>query len=113
MTNTDSQLLEALPVRVRGVEVQDPVLTLFGDEWSFTIACPWEGEIGGRAVSWEDDDLEGRAWDLVGAELVSVRQEGAVARFGFSAGFLLVSPDTDVDPWVLRLPGGLLVGRRW
>jgi hypothetical protein len=112
MTNIDAQLLDALPVHVKGVEVQDPVLTLFGEEWSLTIACPWQGEVGGRPISWEDADLEDRVWDLVGAELVSVKQEGAAARFGFSAGTLLVTPDTDLDPWVLRLPGGLLVGRR-
>lgn len=112
MTNDDSQLLSALPLRVTGVEVQDPVLTLFGDNWSLTIACPWQGEVCGQSISWEDHDLDDRAWELVGEELVSVQHESSPARFAFSAGVLLVTPDTDMDPWVLKLPGGLLVGRR-
>jgi hypothetical protein len=109
MTGVDP--LAALPVRVEGVEVQDPILTVFGEGWALTIACPWEGTIGGRALSCEDGDLEDRCWDLVGEDLVAVRQDGPAVGFEFSTGTLIVTPDTDVDPWVLQLPGGLLVGR--
>jgi hypothetical protein len=111
MNGIESEVLVALPVRVEGIEVQDPVLVLFGEQWSLTVACPWSGTVRGRDLSWEDDDVEDRAWDLVGEELTSVQQEGRSIRFGFSGGTLLVTPDTDLDPWVLRLPGGLLVGR--
>jgi len=110
MSSIDPQLLEALPARVQGVEVQSPVLTVFGEQWSLTIACPWEGEVGGRALSWEDDDIVERAWNLVGEDLLAVLQDGSAVRFEFSAGTLIVTPDTDTDPWVLQLPGGLLVG---
>lgn len=103
--------LAGLPVRVQGVEVQDPILTLFGEGWGLTIACPWEGTIGGRALSWEDDDIEDRSWDLVGQDLVAVRHDGSMVKFEFSAGTLIATPDTDVDPWVLQLPGGVVVGR--
>lgn len=109
MTATDP--LAALPVRVDGVEVQDPILTLFGDGWSLTIACPWEATIGGRALTWEDDDLEDRSWDLIGQDLVALRQDGPGVKFEFSTGNLIAIPDTDVDPWVLEVPGGLVVGR--
>jgi hypothetical protein len=109
MTGID--LLAALPVRVQGVEVQDPILTLFGEGWALTIACPWEGTIGGCALSWVDRDVEDRSWDLVGEDLVAVRQGGPAVEFEFSTGSLIVTPDTDVDPWVLQLPGGLVVGR--
>lgn len=34
-----------LPVRVTGVEVQDPVIVLFGDGWSLSVACPWRGVV--------------------------------------------------------------------
>ena len=108
---TDIDPLAALPGRVQGVEVQDPILTLFGEGWALTIACPWEGTIGGRAVSWEDGEIEDRSWDLVGEDLVAVRQSGSAVQFEFTAGRLTVTPDTDADPWVLELPGGLLVGR--
>jgi hypothetical protein len=108
---TDIDPLAALPVRVQGVEVQDPILTLFGEGWALTIACPWEGTIGGRALSWEDPDIEDRSWDLVGEDLVAVRQGGPAVEFEFTTGSLTVTPDIDVDPWVLQLPGGLVVGR--
>lgn len=108
MTGIDP--LGALPVRVEGVEVQDPVLTMFGENWALTIACPWEGTIGGRSLSWEDRDLEDRSWDMVGEDLVAVRQDGPAVEFEFSNGSLIVTPDTDVDPWMLQLPGGLVVG---
>lgn len=110
MTGIDP--LAALPVRVDGVEVQDPILTLYGEGWALTIACPWQGTIGGRALSWEDGDLEDRSWDLVGEELVAVRQDGPAVEFRFSTGTLIASADTDMDPWVLELPGGLVVGRQ-
>lgn len=108
---TDIDLLAALPVRVQGVEVQDPILTLFGKGWALTIACPWEGTIGGHRVSWEDDDIEARSWETLGEDLVAVRQGDSTVDFEFTFGNLIVAPDTDVDPWVLQLPGGLLVGR--
>lgn len=109
MTGIDP--LEGLPVRIQGVEVQDPILVLFGERWGLTIACPWEGNIGGRALSWAGDDIEDRSWDLVGQDLIAVRQEGPVVRLEFSAATILMTPDTDIDPWVLQLPGGLVVGR--
>ena len=31
-----------LPRQIRGLEVNDPVLTLYGDDWSLTLMCPWE-----------------------------------------------------------------------
>ena len=34
----DSDPLTALPVRVRGVEEQAGILTLFGEDWGLTIA---------------------------------------------------------------------------
>lgn len=87
------------------------MITLFGDGWGLTIACPWEGTIGGRDISWEDDDIENRVWDLIGEDLVDVRETGAGTCFEFSSGTLTVAQDTDVDPWVLQIAGGLMVGR--
>lgn len=103
--------MKGLPVRVQGVEVQDPILVLFGDGWGLTIACPWRGTIAGRAASWEDDNIEDTALSLVGEELTAVLQDGQAVTFEFSIGSLTAIPDTDIDPWVLQLPDGLLVGR--
>ena len=38
-----------LPRQIRGLEVNDPVLTLYGDDWSLTLMCPWKIERAGRA----------------------------------------------------------------
>lgn len=111
MSLLDAHLLNDLPLRVVGVEVQSPVLTLFGDEWSLTIACPWDGIVGGRKMSWEDDDIEDWAWDLIGEDLVTVEEHGSAVRFKFLNASLTAAPDSDLDPWVLSLPGGVLVGR--
>lgn len=109
---TDIDPLVALPVRVKGVEVQDPIVIVYGEGWGLTIACPWQGAVDGQAVSWADGDIEDRFWSLVGEELVAVLQGGDITEFKFSSSTLIAIPDTDMDPWVLALPGGLIVGRR-
>ncbi|RMI14432.1 hypothetical protein [Cellulomonas triticagri] len=107
----DAHLLEALPLPVEGVEIQSPILTLFGREWNLTVACPWRGRIGSRDLDWEDDDMESVARDLIDSDLVAVRQVGASVEFAFSRGTLTATPDSNLDPWVMALPGGLMVGR--
>lgn len=75
------------------------------------LACPWDGVIRSVPLSWEDDDVEDRACELVGAELIFV-EEAAPGRvdFQFSNAVLRVRPDTDLDPWVLHLPDVIVVG---
>jgi hypothetical protein len=113
MSVIDFELLEALPVRVKYVGNQGPVLTVSGDQWGLTFMSPWEGTIGGRAISdhYDDDDINELALGLIGQDLVAVWQEGPSVRFEFSAASLVVTPDTDYSPWVLSLPGGFMVGR--
>ena len=67
----------------------------------------------GLPVSWEDDDVEDRAWDLVGMELMSV-DNGSAGEIDFhlTEATLRVRPDSDLDPWVLRLPSYIAVGTR-
>ncbi len=48
--------------------------------------------------------------ELVGESLVEVIQSGRSVWFKFSTSTLVVTPDTDLDPWVLTLPGGFMVG---
>jgi hypothetical protein len=107
---TDNVPQEDLPLRVTGIEVQDPMVTVFGEGWALTLACPWEGAIRDCRFSWEDDDVEDRAWDLVGQDLVAVDVSADAATFRFSSGWLKATPDTDFDPWVMRLPSGIFVG---
>ncbi|NTW38871.1 MAG: hypothetical protein HGA44_03115 [Cellulomonadaceae bacterium] len=61
-------------------------------------------------MSWLADGLEDQCWDLVGEDLVALRRDGPVVAFEFSAATLIATADTEVDPWVLQLPGGLVVG---
>lgn len=99
-----------LPRRVRGLEVQDPIVTVFGEDWSLTVACPWSGDVDGHMLSWEDESIEETLWDLVGQDLVSVDRLGPRVRFRFTEAELVAVPDSDLDPWVLTLPSGISVG---
>jgi hypothetical protein len=113
MSGIDFELLEVLPVRVKGVGEQGLILHMFGDQWGLELTSPWEGAIGGRAISsehYEDDYINELALDLIGQDLVAVRQEGLSVRFEFSAASLVVTPDSDYEPWVLTLPSGIFVG---
>lgn len=111
MNIIESHLLKALPVTVEGMEVQSPLVTPFGEGWYLTLACPWRGRIDGRELTWEDDQITGAVREFVGDDLVAVHQVGASVTFDFSRGTLTAAPDTDLDPWVISLPGGLMVGR--
>ena len=101
-----------LPRQVRGLEVNDPVLTLYGDDWSLTLMCPWKVEGPGGGFGWESESIEDDAWELVGQSLLSVSPTDVDPVFELSGGFsITVSADTDLDPWTLRLPHVLVVGR--
>ena len=103
--------LEDLPCRVRHVDVNDSVVVLAGDAWSLAVTCPWRGLLSGVEMSWLDPGIEDWLWHAVGEELTSVDfSSPASVRFTFTNGWLEVEPDTDLDPWVLRLPAGVLVG---
>ena len=105
--------LTDLPRQVRGLEVDDPVLTLYGDDWSLTLMCPWavDGPAGG--FTWESDAIEDEAWELVGQSLLAVSPTDVDPVFQMSGGFVLrVSADTDLAPWTLRLPHAVVVGRQ-
>lgn len=106
-----SEINSELPVRVAELSYNDPFLTVFGSGWSLNLACPWKGTIASPEVSWDDDDVEDLAWELIGTGLISV-DDGAPGEidFRFTDAVLHVRPDTDLDPWVLRLPGVVAVG---
>lgn len=107
-----SEINAGLPVTVAELEYSDPILTIFGMEWSLSLRCPWSGVIASRQVSWEDDYVEDRAWDLIGTNLITV-EDGVAGeiKFRFSNAILHVHADTDIDPWVLRLPRLIAIGQ--
>ena len=78
--------------------------------------CPWEirGPDGG--FTWESESIEDEVWELVGHSLLSVSAmdvDLVDPVFDLSGGISIrVSADTDLDPWTLRLPHVVLVGRQ-
>jgi hypothetical protein len=117
MTATILQrIIDALPLMVRDLEVNDPALTLFGDEWSLSLVCPWTLVGEDFSCSWEDEDLEDAAWELVGRRLIGVTAQDNEATdpvFEFDGGITLaVFADTDLDPWTLALPDLVVNGKR-
>ncbi|MGH3490135.1 MAG: hypothetical protein ACRDP8_19780 [Actinopolymorphaceae bacterium] len=67
-------------------------------------------------ISWESDDVEDGAWDLVGLALESVSSgdpDLIDPVFHFRGDLELeVRADTDLDPWTLTIPGLVITGRR-
>ncbi|MBW9210518.1 hypothetical protein KV100_12725 [Mumia sp. zg.B21] len=113
--NTYGAIVQALPLTIRGIEVTDPVLTLFGDDWSLTLMCPWTVEGPGVSSSWESENLEDEVWDLVGREITSLTAGPDVIdpTFHLSGDIdLAVRADSDLDPWTLMIPGLVVTGRQ-
>jgi hypothetical protein len=107
----------SLPLRVSSVEFHDPTAVLAGSEWSLAITCPWRVTRGGALVtSPSDPHAAARLGDLVGGAIASLRDRSgddtpADPVFVFSDGARLeLFADTDVDPWVMHLPGAVFVG---
>lgn len=101
-------LREALPLLIRGTEVTDPVVTLFGDGWGLTMWCDWT--VDALELGSSSPDLEDRVWDLVGTSIVGVEARAGVGPvFALSAGHELALVEGDDDePWVMHLPGLIL-----
>jgi hypothetical protein len=100
------------PLLIAEVEYADPVFTLNGDGWGLTLVCPWRLVRGTDLVlSWSAPEAPDAVWDLIGRRITAVAPRGRDVAFPLSDGTTLeVFCDTDVDPWVLRLPGATYVG---
>jgi hypothetical protein len=116
MANLIAAVAASAPLRVRKIVYLDPVLTLVGDDWSLSLRCPWQLRHSGAVLTtWDRDDAEDVAAGLVGAsiESASYARSGNPKdpAFQISGGLSLeVAADTDLDPWVMRVPGGIFVG---
>ena len=111
-----ASLIRYAPLQVREVEYVDPTVTLAGNDWSLSITCPWrlrrESEV---VVSWDDDSVEDMIWDLAGHSLLDISFELVGERrnalLQLTGGLTLeILPDSDLDPWVMRLPEETFVG---
>jgi hypothetical protein len=107
-----AELAKVGPLTIAEVEVQDPILVVGGEGWALTAMCPWRVLRGDDLeLSWSSPEVEDRAWELVGRQIVSAEVQGRdpVLRLSDGSALQLFS-DTDTDPWVLRLPGITFVG---
>lgn len=61
--NIRAIIIDSLPLAIRGFELTDPVLTIFGDSWSLNLMCPWVVEGPSVSFSW----VRGHRGSSVGA----------------------------------------------
>lgn len=106
-----------LPLKLEEVEYNDPMVVLSGPGWSLSVACPWRLMREGRLETSYGDDGAAAAIDgLVANAVVALRAgDGSSSpgdiQIALDDGAVLdVFADTDLDPWVLRLPDHTFVG---
>jgi hypothetical protein len=106
-----------LPLRIDEVEYNDPMVLLSGRGWSLSVACPWQLMRDGQlATSYGDNGAAEVLDGLVEKTIVAVNGGGSDRGAGdlqlaLDDGAILdVLVDTDLDPWVLRLPDHTFVG---
>ena len=106
-----------LPLQLEEVEYNDPMVVLAGSGWSLSVACPWRLMRDGQLeTSYGDDGAAAVVDGLVGKSVVAFGSGDDSSRPGdirvtLDDGAVLdVFADTDLDPWVLRLPNHTFVG---
>lgn len=114
----------ALPLRITRAEFgPDPILLLSGPGWASNFSCDWILEANGHRIdrNYSDGNIPDDAKELTSEDLEFLidRQIEAITSnaqminpiFHISGGIeLRVHADTNLDPWVLGLPGITLVG---
>jgi hypothetical protein len=107
----------SLPLYVRSVDWEDPLLLISGDGWSLRCMCPWRISSKGIVLfgCWDHRAAEG-ILDVIGLALVNVGLQSPSVpvdpTFDFNNAWRLELFSTDSDePWVFRPPNGpVLVG---
>ena len=106
----------AMPLEVREVQYNDPVLSISGDGWWLTLMCPWLIRGRNGQYSWEVDEVEDKVWDLIGHSIVSVSFDSGVEvdpTFEFDGEISLeICADSDWEPWTMQVPGLVVIGRK-
>jgi len=112
------------PFKIGEVDYPDPVVTLAGDNWSLSMLCPWKLLHHGSVVVDPDNMTESgetateivtdAVWELVGHSIIEVRQSKSNQNdptFILTGEYSIeVAADTDLDPWVMSVPGITFVG---
>lgn len=106
-----------LPLQLEHVDYNDPMVVLSGPGWSLSIACPWRLMRADKlATSYGDEGAAEVVAALAGGEVVALESVAADRASGdlrvtlSNAAVIELFADTDLDPWVLRLPDQTLVG---
>jgi hypothetical protein len=106
------------------VNYPDPVVSFAGDDWALSMVCPWKLLHCGSVVVDPDNLVESdvaateivtdAVWELIGHSIIKVRRSGtnqndpiSVLTGNYSID---VAADTDLDPWVMSVPGITFVG---
>ena len=99
-----------LPLRIREVDFQDPMVMVIGDRWSLALVGAWSWRrTGGVEVDWRDDEAEHEVWDLCGLDVLDVvpgNPEPTVS-FALSYGSALsaLSDESSYEQWTFRHDG--------
>lgn len=106
-----------LPLRIVAIDYSDPSVSFIGSKWALSLVCPWRVvQAGERLFAWDDADVADALVELIEQSIVEVRQRSSEAPwdpvFILSNGFEIeIFADSDLDPWVLRLPDQTFVGQ--
>lgn len=119
MTVVRADVRATLPLTVKGVAVLDRFISLFGTGWSLGVNCDWKLAVGGDIAAdsdSEEGEMASAVESLKGRSIVEVEVDDGLVdpTFHFGSGEkLIVTSDTDLDPWVFRADAlsQTLVGR--
>lgn len=119
MSDVRADVRATLPLTVEGVAVLAPFISLFGTGWSLGVNCDWKISVGDDIAVTSDSEeqkLASAVELLKGKPLIDVEVDDGLfdPTFHFGGGEkLIVTSDTDLDPWVLRADrlSHTLVGR--
>jgi hypothetical protein len=107
-------LAPLLPLRIEAIDYNDPMVVLSGSGWALSVACPWYLKRDEELLtSYGDDGTAEVLARLVGTTVVSFDRVEAscVRQLELAQGAVLeIVPDTDLDPWVLRVRERTFVG---
>ncbi|OAV62394.1 hypothetical protein A6F49_06710 [Enteractinococcus helveticum] len=114
----------ALPLQITRAELgPDPILLLSGPGWAANFSCDWSLEGNGHRIdrNYSDGNILNDAAEcttqdlefLIDQQIEAITSNAQMIDpiFQISGGIeLRVHAETDIDPWVLGLPGITLVG---
>jgi hypothetical protein len=113
-TSATDAITKALPLKIRAIEYNNPFLGLIGESWTLTLMCPWTITEPNRTYTWDSNEVEDLAWDLVGHEIESVEFARTVTKdptFIISGNVrLAIRADDGWEPWTMRVPGLTVIG---